>query len=48
MKLDFIVFVLFIACSFSTEPYIKVIHNIDQEAKCLDGSPAVVYEHIGE
>ncbi len=31
-----------------TEPYIKIIHNVDESARCLDGSPAALYEHIGE
>ena len=24
-------------------PYTKVVHNIDPNAKCLDGSPAALY-----
>lgn len=27
--------------------YVKVVHNTDPEAKCLDGSPAMVYVHEG-
>ena len=29
------------------DEYKKVIHNYDPEAKCLDGSPAVLYVHEG-
>lgn len=36
-----------IQLSSSTEAYQKVIHNIDQSALCLDGSPAALYEHAG-
>ena len=28
--------------------YKKVIHNIDFEAKCLDGSPGLLYVHVYE
>ena len=27
--------------------YLKIQHNIDPEAKCLDGSPAILYLHEG-
>ena len=27
--------------------YHKVQHNTDPEAKCLDGSPSIIYEHAG-
>jgi len=27
--------------------YHKVIHNTDPEARCLDGSPAMIYVHEG-
>ena len=27
--------------------YQKVIHNTDAEAKCLDGSPGLIYVHEG-
>jgi len=27
--------------------YKKVIHNYDPEAKCLDGSPGLLYVHEG-
>jgi len=27
--------------------YNKVIHNYDPEAKCLDGSPGLLYVHEG-
>ena len=27
--------------------YQKIIHKVDPEAKCLDGSPAAMYLHIG-
>lgn len=29
------------------EFYSKVIHNLDPEAKCLDGSPGLIYVHEG-
>lgn len=48
MRLSIITLAIVFVCALSTQPYIKVIHNIDDSAKCLDGSPAVVYEHIGQ
>lgn len=42
-----IILIALISLSESTEPYKKIIHNIDESAKCLDGSPAALYEHIG-
>ena len=27
--------------------YRKIIHNTDPEARCLDGSPAMIYVHEG-
>jgi len=30
------------------EAYQKIIHNVDPDAKCLDGSPAVLYLHEGD
>lgn len=41
--ISFIVLVLGAASS----DYIKVIHNTDPEAKCLDGSPPMIYLHEG-
>ena len=43
---------LFLLLSFlgtlsCVELYQKVIHNIDPEAKCLDGSPGLLYIHQG-
>jgi len=29
------------------QPYRKVIHKTDSEAKCLDGTPPAVYLHDG-
>jgi hypothetical protein len=31
----------------SLDLYKKVVHNTDPEAKCLDGSPALLYIHQG-
>lgn len=38
-----IILIALIGLSESTEPYKKIIHNIDESAKCLDGSPAALY-----
>lgn len=41
-----IVLLAIIATSLSTESYYtKIIHNTDTNAKCLDGSPPMVYLH---
>ena len=31
----------------SEEPYKKIIHQFDPQAKCLDGSPPALYLHEG-
>ena len=36
----------FILLSFST-PFKKVIHNTDPDARCLDGSPGILFLHEG-
>jgi hypothetical protein len=36
-----------IVLSNTQENYKKVIHNYDPEAKCLDGSPGLLYVHEG-
>lgn len=33
--------------ALSAQLYQKIIHNSDPEAKCLDGSPALLYLHQG-
>ena len=40
---------IFVTFIFSTSSmnYTKVTHNTDPEAKCLDGSPPIVYLHEG-
>ena len=45
----FIVLALVICSNAVTAPlvYHKVIHNTDPEARCLDGSPAMIYVHEG-
>jgi len=44
MKAVFLAVVLMAACVFGAN-YTKVVHNIDPEARCLDGSPAFLYVH---
>ena len=40
----FLLFTLVISSIFSQNPeYQKVVHNVDPEARCLDGSPAALY-----
>jgi len=39
-----VIIILLLALSIHSEqPYIKIVHNIDPMAKCLDGSPASIY-----
>ena len=39
----FLIYVLGVA----NGDYQKIIHNTDPQAKCLDGSPAMIYVHEG-
>lgn len=41
------ILILFLSNISSAEPYKKVIHNTDPNAKCLDGSDPAVYFHQG-
>jgi hypothetical protein len=41
-----LIFCLFIQ-THSLGNYKKVIHNYDPEAKCLDGTPGLLYVHEG-
>ena len=43
LSLGFLVLVL----GAANGDYTKIIHNTDPEAKCLDGSPAMIYLHEG-
>jgi hypothetical protein len=36
-----------LVCAISAEPYKKLIHNTDPDAKCLDGSSPMIYLHEG-
>ena len=39
---------LFFIIACTAIPYRKIVHNTDpDEAKCLDGSPGVLYLHEG-
>lgn len=40
-------FLLHIILTTSSGNYKKIIHNSDPEAKCLDGSPGLLYVHEG-
>ena len=40
-----IIFIVIVIAVSSTQDFVKVIHNTDPEAKCLDGSGAMVYLH---
>lgn len=44
-KLPILLFILIGLAS--SQNYKKVIHNYDPEAKCLDGSPGLLYVHEG-
>jgi len=41
-----LIFILCLNLALSTA-YKKVIHNYNPEAKCLDGSPGLLYVHEG-
>jgi hypothetical protein len=45
--LTFVVLLLVGAMALN-RPYKKVVHNVDPEAKCLDGSPAAMYLSEGD
>ncbi len=45
MYIIYAIFALFVLTN--TVPYKKIVHNIDPEAKCLDGSPGLLYVHEG-
>jgi hypothetical protein len=49
MKLltSILLFFVFVQIFCAEKPYKKIIHNTDPEAKCLDGSPALLYLHEG-
>lgn len=34
---------LLLLCSSIETPYKRIVHNLDPEAKCLDGSPGAMY-----
>ncbi len=34
-----------LVCAIKADPYKKVIHNTDPDAKCLDGSSPMIYLH---
>jgi hypothetical protein len=41
------IFLLFLTKISVQDGYKKIIHNTDPEARCLDGSPAMIYLHEG-
>ena len=46
--MKFVLILLISLISLSQESnYRKVIHNIDPEARCLDGTPGLLYVHEG-
>lgn len=48
MKQKFLLLLLaFAILAFSQSDFTKVIHNTDPNAKCLDGTPPMVYLHEG-
>lgn len=50
MKINLLTLLLIIYLIILTNTqanYKKVIHNYDPEAKCLDGSPGLLYVHEG-
>lgn len=38
---------LSLPCLTAEQPFQKVIHNTDPNAKCLDGSSPAIYIHVG-
>jgi hypothetical protein len=42
-----VLIMLLLICFVQTELYRRVIHNYDPEAKCLDGTPGLLYVHEG-
>jgi len=42
-----LVAILLAESSAAEQPFKKVIHNIDPNAKCIDGSPPAIYIHQG-
>ena len=45
-KLLLLIWTILIMSTLQTN-YKKVVHNYDPEAKCLDGSPGLLYVHEG-
>jgi hypothetical protein len=45
-KLTMLVLAFLLVCALQ-DNYKKIIHNSDPEAKCLDGSPGLLYVHEG-
>jgi hypothetical protein len=46
--MKWLAYFLFHFILITTSPnYKKIIHNSDPEAKCLDGSPGLLYVHVG-
>jgi hypothetical protein len=43
----FLVLAVLSLSTAATSDFVKVIHNTDPEAKCLDGSSPMVYLHEG-
>ena len=48
MQKYLVVWILLVLCAANnSKHYRKVIHNTDPEAKCLDGSPSLLYVNEG-
>jgi hypothetical protein len=45
ISIKLIIFVFLFSALFMAKDYVKIIHNIDPEAKCLDGTPGLLYVH---
>jgi hypothetical protein len=42
-----LIFCVLFLTAVTQMPYQRIIHNIDPEARCLDGSPAALFIHQG-
>ena len=40
-------FPLILLYGLCEEPYVKIVHHTDPDARCLDGTPPALYVHQG-
>jgi O-palmitoleoyl-L-serine hydrolase len=46
--ISYIILAVLLVLTSADTPYQKIVHKVDAEAKCLDGSPAAIYLHEGD